>query len=221
MFNRNKLIGLKRPTTIIMLFFSLACGFSQMSWSYDNSPSRQIIILGDSISAAYGMSREQGWVSLLSDYLGEHHQQKNYQVINASISGETTGGALSRLPKLLAQYQPAIVIIELGGNDGLRGYPTTNFRDNLDQLVSLVKANNASALLTGMQIPPNYGSRYTTMFYESYGIIAHKYQIPLVSFLLDEIAIYPELMQKDGIHPKASAQTQILQNVLPQLQELL
>lgn len=219
MFISNQLIKMKRAMFAAALF-SLLC-FTQAVWGYDKTNNTSIIVLGDSISAAYGISRDQGWVSLLSQYLDEHHHKSNYQVINASISGETTDGALSRLPTLLAQYQPAIVIIELGGNDGLRGYPIVNFRNNLDQLVNLVKVNNAQVLLTGMQIPPNYGSRYTQMFYESYSIIAHKYQIPLVSFLLDEIAIYPELMQRDGIHPKASAQSQILQNVLPQLKEIL
>ena len=219
MFISNQLVKLGRAMFAAALFSSLC--FTQVAWGYDKANNTSIIVLGDSISAAYGISREQGWVSLLSQYLKENHHKSNYQVINASISGETTDGALSRLPTLLAQYQPSIVIIELGGNDGLRGYPIVNFRNNLDQLVNLVKVNNAQVLLTGMQIPPNYGTRYTKMFYESYGIIAHKYQIPLVSFLLDEIAIYPELMQRDGIHPKASAQLQILQNVLPQLKEIL
>ncbi|MEH6557083.1 MAG: arylesterase [Oceanicoccus sp.] len=219
MFISNQLINLKRTVFATILFSIL--GFTHIAWSNDKTSTAPIIILGDSISAAYGISLEQGWVSLLSQYLEKHYHQKNYHVINASISGETTDGALSRLPKLLAQYQPTIVIIELGGNDGLRGYPIPNFRNNLGQMVSLVKDTNAKVLLTGMQIPPNYGSRYTQMFYESYGIIAHKYQIPLVSFLLDEIAIYPELMQRDGIHPKASAQSKILQNVLPELKEIL
>ncbi len=219
MFVSNQLINLKR-TIFVAILFSIF-GFTQTAWSDEDTNITPIIVLGDSISAAYGISREQGWVVLLSQHLDKHYHQKNYHVINASISGETTDGALSRLPKLLAQYQPSIVIIELGGNDGLRGFPITNFRNNLDQLVSLTKDNNAKVLLTGMQIPPNYGSRYTQMFYESYGIIAQKHEIPLVSFLLDEIAIYPELMQRDGIHPKASAQSQILQNVLPQLKEIL
>lgn len=182
---------------------------------------QSIMVLGDSISAAYGMPREQGWVNLLDLHLQQQNTDQNYHVINASISGETTDGALSRLPKLLTQYQPDIVIIELGGNDGMRGYPIKNLRSNLDQLVNLSQQAGAKVLIIGTRIPPNYGSRYTHMFYDSYGIIAQKYAIPRVSFLLEEIALYPQLMQKDGIHPTAQAQPQILQNVLPHLKEIL
>ncbi len=180
-----------------------------------------IMVLGDSISAAHGIARDKGWVKLLEKYLTQHSDHKHYQLINASIGGETSGGALSRLPKLLTQYQPSVVIIELGGNDGLRGYPIKTFRSNLDQLVSLSKAANAKVLLAGMHIPPNYGPRYTKMFYASYGLTAQKFQVPLVPFLLENIAIDPKLMQKDGIHPTAQAQPQILQNVLPYLKGLL
>ncbi|MEE8059982.1 MAG: arylesterase [Pseudomonadales bacterium] len=193
------------------------------SSSPPTSPSitHSILVLGDSLSAAHGIAREDGWVVLLEQHLKQHHDNKNLQVINASISGETTAGGLSRLPKLLTQYQPSIVIIELGANDGLRGFPIKTFRDNLDQLVSLPQTANAKVLLTGMHIPPNYGPRYTQMFYASYGIIAQKYQIPLLPFLLEDIAIYPELMQQDGLHPTAQAQPQILQNVLAHLKEIL
>lgn len=195
-----------------------------------------LLVLGDSISAAYGIPRDKGWVQLLQNYLsgpaannqnigennlsnyaGRHH----YQVINASISGETTGGALARLPALLDSYQPAIIIIELGGNDGLRGFPIKTFRDNLHQLISLALAANARVLLTGMHIPPNYGPRYTRMFYASYEMMAAKFKIPLVPFLLEGIAINTALMQKDGIHPVAQAQPLILQNVLPHLNKIL
>ncbi|WP_101759201.1 arylesterase [Oceanicoccus sp. KOV_DT_Chl] len=180
-----------------------------------------IMVLGDSISAAFGIQREQGWVNLLDQQLKHDYPDTKYPVINASISGETTGGALRRLPQLLTQHKPAVVIIELGGNDGLRGYPITNFRQSLQQLVTLSQQANAAVLLTGMQIPPNYGPRYTQQFYASYAETAQLFNIPLVPFLLTDIALTPGLMQGDGIHPTAAAQPQILQNVLPQLKAIL
>jgi acyl-CoA thioesterase-1 len=214
---------LLRALTLLVL---LALPVSVMAASATNSDpvktsATAIMVLGDSISAAFGMAREQGWVALLEQYVNEHYRDKNYQIINASISGETTAGALARLPQLLAQHQPAIVIIELGGNDGLRGFPISNFRDNLDQLVTHALSAKARVLLTGMQIPPNYGPRYTDLFYASYGIIAQKNRIPLVPFLLQNVAVYPNLMQADGIHPVSAAQPRILQTVLTHLQPML
>jgi acyl-CoA thioesterase-1 len=187
--------------------------------SYASTPS--IMILGDSISAAYGIPTDKGWVKLLQDQLSHQHSTLDYQVINASISGETTGGALTRLPKLLKMHQPNIVIIELGGNDGLRGFPIMTLRNNLDQLISLSQTAGAKVLIAGMRIPPNYGPRYTSQFYDSYRLAAQKFQVALVPFLLDEIAQHPELMQRDGIHPTEEAQPKILQNVLPVLQSLI
>lgn len=206
---------------LLLLILVNTVALANPAKSVANTNPGSILILGDSISAAYGISRRQGWVALLDEYLKKHYANNSYQVINASISGETSGGALSRLPQLLEQHNPHIVIIELGGNDGLRGFPINTFRNNLENLVKLVQDNNSIALITGMRIPPNYGPRYTQMFYDSYGIIAQKYQLPRVSFLLEDIAQYPELMQKDGIHPTAEAQRKILQNVLPHLKTLL
>jgi len=180
-----------------------------------------IMVLGDSISAAFGIAREDGWVNLLDQHFINDHPEQAVTVINASISGETTGGGLYRLPKLLTKHQPDIVIIELGGNDGLRGYPIKTFRANLDQLVRLSKQANARVLVAGMQIPPNYGPRYTQQFYDSYGKIAQKYDAELLPFLLEGVALTPGMMQKDGVHPTAPAQPLILQNVLPHLKELL
>ncbi len=190
-------------------------------WANDTDKPVSIMVLGDSISAAFGIAREDGWVHLLDQHFINDHPEADYEVINASISGETTGGGLSRLPKLLANHQPNIVIIELGGNDGLRGYPIKTLRGNLDQLVSLSKQANAKVLVVGMQIPPNYGPRYTQQFYDSFGKIAQKYDAELLPFLLEDIALIPALMQKDGIHPTAVAQPLILRNVLPHLKELL
>jgi acyl-CoA thioesterase-1 len=183
--------------------------------------SAAILVLGDSISAAYGIPVDRGWVKLLEKQLAQQSSSADYPIINASISGETTAGALNRLPQLLQQHQPAIVIIELGGNDGLRGFPISRLRYNLDQLISLSQAAGAKVLLTGMRIPPNYGPRYTEMFFNSFSLAAEKHQVPLVPFLLADIAQFPELMQADGIHPTATAQAKILDNVLPAIQDLL
>jgi len=184
-----------------------------------------VMVLGDSISAAYGIKRDSGWVSLLQQHLLQPgnavSRQRPVAIVNASISGETTGGALARLPKLLAQHRPNIVIIELGGNDALRGYPIKTLRYNLQQLVALCHRAQATIVVAGMRIPPNYGKHYTQMFYNSFVDVANRNQTALVPFLLDKIAIYPELMQGDGIHPTAAAQQQILDNVLPHLNPLL
>jgi len=196
---------------------------SSLPGSMPNSPAPtqpSIMVVGDSISAAYGIASEDSWVTLLQQHLNQS-DHNNYRVINASISGETTGGALSRLPDLLAEYQPNIVIIELGGNDGLRGFPIAQFRQNLEQLVTLSQAANAKVVLAGMMIPPNYGPRYTQMFYGSYELVAEKFSLPLIPFLLKGIATDAELMQRDGIHPVTKAQPLILRNVLPQLEPLL
>ena len=186
-----------------------------------SAPTTSILVLGDSISAAFGIPRQKGWVALLDQHLKQQQPQRKFVLINASISGETTVGGLSRLPKLLAQYQPDIVIIELGANDGLRGFPIKNIRTNLEQLVKLSQGANAKVLLTGMHIPPNYGARYTRLLHDSYSLIATRYQTALLPFLLEGIAIYPELMQEDGLHPTAEAQPRILQNVLPHLKGIL
>lgn len=185
-----------------------------------------ILVLGDSLSAAYGIAVDAGWVQLLASHLqtapvNSSDAETRYRVVNASISGETTGGALARLPALLAKFTPHIVIIELGGNDGLQGHPIPRLRDNLAALVQQSQRAGARVLLTGMRIPPNYGKRYTDQFYESYALTAQRFNVPMVPFLLEGVATRQELMQDDGIHPKASAQSIILDNVLPQLEPLL
>lgn len=180
-----------------------------------------IMVLGDSLSAAYGIAVEQGWVYLLEQQLSKQFKHAEFTVINASISGETTGGALLRLPSLLEKHQPDIVIIELGGNDGLRGFPIRTLRDNLDQLITLSKAAKAKVVLAGMRIPPNYGTRYAELFAASFELAARKHQALLIPFLLTDVAVHAELMQHDGIHPTAEAQPRILDNVLPVLTPLL
>jgi acyl-CoA thioesterase I len=178
-----------------------------------------ILVLGDSISAGYGIQREQTWVSLLelriSDAIGD------WNVVNASISGETTSGGLARLPRELAAHEPDVVIIELGGNDGLRGYPIQSIRENLSRMVELGRQAGGEVLLLGMQIPPNYGPRYARAFADVFIEVARTHDVPVVPFLLENVALLPELMQEDGIHPRAGAQEIMLDTVWPVLVPLL
>lgn len=169
----------------------------------------KILILGDSLSAAYGISQEEGWVSLLQDMW----QEKSITIVNGAISGETSDGALARLPRLLKQHQPTHVYIELGGNDGLQGHPINKLIDNLGDIIELSTSAGAQVFLQSMQIPTNYGSRYTEMFSAAYETLAAKYNIPLIPFFLQQIALNPELMQRDGIHPNAKAQILIAEDM--------
>jgi len=183
------------------------------------SAASKLLVLGDSISAAYGMSLEEGWVAMLERRLAD--RQPPVAVINASISGETTGGALRRLPALLAEHQPSVVLIEVGGNDGLRGFPIPSLRQNLTQLSSLASNAGARVIIVPMEIPPNYGTRYTAGFRDSFAEVASATSGILAPFILDGIATVPELMQDDGIHPRVEAQEAMLLNVLPSIEEAL
>jgi acyl-CoA thioesterase I len=179
-----------------------------------------ILVLGDSISAGYGLAHvEQGWVELLKTRL--KGQGYVYQVVNASVSGETTAGGLARLPRALELHHPQIAVIELGGNDGLRALPIPQMRANLEQMADLAAAAGAKVLLLGMRMPPNYGLEYTEQFSGSFSAIAREKKIPLVPFLLNDIALSPNLMQDDDIHPNALGQPKLLENVWPALQPLL
>jgi acyl-CoA thioesterase-1 len=179
-----------------------------------------ILVFGDSISAGYGLARvEQGWVALLQTRLKE--QEYGYQVVNASVSGETTAGGLARLPRALMLHRPDIVILELGGNDGLRALPIAQMRDNLSRIVDLAAAAGAKVLLLGMRMPPNYGPDFTEQFRRSYDDLARDRKLPLVPFLLNGVALLPNLMQADGIHPNELGQPKLLDNVWPSLKPLL
>jgi acyl-CoA thioesterase-1 len=178
-----------------------------------------LLVMGDSLSAAYGVPSDTAWVELLRDRLGE--ENLDWTVVNASISGETTDGGLRRLPRLLNEHEPDVVIIELGGNDGLRGFPPNVIESNLASMIELAEDSGATALLVGMQIPPNYGQRYTEMFAGIYPSLSDQYQIPLVPFFLDGIYNQESLMQDDGIHPTEKAQPRLLNNVWPTLEPLL
>jgi acyl-CoA thioesterase-1 len=178
-----------------------------------------IVVLGDSLSAGYGIKVEQGWVNLLAQRLAT--EGYGYRVVNASVSGETTQGGLARLPRALEAHKPAIVVVELGGNDGLRGLPLATSRENLAKIIELARAARARVLLVGMMIPPNYGPRYGEEFRQMYATLAGEYSLAFVPFMLDQVALNPELMQADGIHANAAGQPKILANLWPELKPLL
>ena len=178
-----------------------------------------ILVYGDSLSAGYGISVDEGWVSLLADRV--HHEGYGFQVVNASVSGETTSGGLERLPHVLAAHDPAIVVIELGANDGLRGLPVATTRSNLDAMLSLAMRGKRRVLLLGMRMPPNYGERYTRGFEELYAALAKDHHTSFVPFLMAGVAGKPELIQADGLHPNARGQPILLDNVWPALVPLL
>jgi acyl-CoA thioesterase-1 len=175
-----------------------------------DKPSK-ILVLGDSISAAYGIQREAGWVALLEDRLSP----QGVSVVNASVSGETTGGGLARLPDALDLHDPSVVIIELGGNDGLRGYPIERIRENLQAMVNAADPQQRRIILVGMQIPPNYGRRYTEAFTGLFQDIATQHGLQLVPFFMEAVAVQPSMMQRDGIHPTAEAQPLLLETIWP------
>lgn len=181
---------------------------------------KTILILGDSISAGYGINVEQGWVAKLQQRLNQKYPRQ-HQVINASVSGETTSGALARLPRLLTTYKPQVVVIELGGNDALRGQPPASIQNNLTRLVSLTKHAQARPLLLGMKIPPNYGSAYSKAFEQTYTTVAKTQHVALLPFLLEGIAGHQQLMQNDLIHPTAAAQSRLLDNAWPHIEKTL
>ncbi|MEB0138722.1 arylesterase [Undibacterium sp. CCC2.1] len=190
-----------------------------LSMNFAYSAAKTVLVLGDSLSAEYGLARGQGWVSLLEKKIIEENLAVT--VVNASISGETTSGGRSRLPALLKRLNPDIVIIELGGNDALRGLALNASEDNFRTMITSIKQSQAAVLLVGMQIPPNYGKDYTERFFSIYGKLAQEQKISLVPFLLEGIAERSELFQADRIHPLATAHPVMLANVWKPLLPLL
>lgn len=180
---------------------------------------QKILVFGDSLSAAYGLDEKSGWVHLLQKRLTAIHP--DYKVINASISGETTSGGANKIKQTLELHQPDIIIIELGGNDGLQGLSLKSMRQNLTQMLEEAKRNQAKTLLVGMKIPPNYGIKYTKDFNETFKVLSQQFHTAYVPFLLEGIGGNPDLMQQDGIHANATAQEMILENVWPSLEPLL
>jgi acyl-CoA thioesterase I len=183
------------------------------------SAEKTIVVVGDSLSSGHGLAVEQSWVYLLEQRLED--EGYGYELVNASISGDTTAGGLARLPQLLDRHSPAIVVIELGGNDGLRGQPVASLKANLAAMLELSKQSGAEAILTGIQIPPNYGPAYTESFASVYPALAEEYDVPLVSFLMDGVALQAELMQPDRIHPNEKGQAVMFENVWRVLEDLL
>ena len=181
---------------------------------------RPVLVVGDSLSAAHNIPRDAGWVALLEDRLDEVMATAP-DVINASISGETSAGGLTRLPALLEQHAPGVVVIELGGNDALRGLPPAQLRANLDRMIRLSREAGAKVLLLGIEIPPNYGPAYAQRLREVYAGLAAEHEAALLPFLLEGVALQPGLMQADGIHPTAEAQPRVLDNVWPLLAPLV
>ena len=202
-----------------LLLPQAAAAFAEATPSAGSSPQPKILIFGDSLSAAYGIGEDEGWVTLLADRLAQENSE--LEVVNGSVSGETTTGGRARLPSLLQRYKPAFVLIELGGNDGLRGLPLSLMRENLTDMIQLSQKSGATVMIAGMQIPPNYGPRYTEPFFAQYAELAEEFDLYLIPFLIDGIPQQPELMQADGIHPKAEAQSMILDNFWPVLIEAM
>lgn len=197
---------------LLTIVTNLACAQNATS-----TPTK-ILVMGDSLSAGYGIDIQQGWVSLLEQELAKNH---SITMINASVSGETSSGGNNRLPALLSEHKPDIVILELGGNDGLRGQPLKLLEKNLQTMIDASRNANAKILLAGMQIPPNYGARYSNQFKELYGKLAQQNNISLIPFLLEGVGGNETLIQRDGIHPTADAQPFIVKNVLPELEKML
>jgi acyl-CoA thioesterase-1 len=178
-----------------------------------------IVVVGDSLSSGYGIAAEQSWVAMLEDRL--QAEGYGYRIVNASIAGDTSAGGLARLPRLLAAHDPELVVIELGGNDGLRGQPVATLRDNLAKMIELAKQSGADVVLAGIQIPPNYGTTYTQALAAVYPELAERFDAPLIEFILEDVALRRDLMQPDGIHPNAAGQKVVFDNVWRVLGPLL
>ncbi|WP_173890048.1 MULTISPECIES: arylesterase [Pseudomonas] len=178
-----------------------------------------LLVVGDSISAGFGLDSRQGWVSLLQTRLEK--EGFDGKVVNASISGDTSAGGLARLPALLAAHKPSVVVLELGGNDGLRGQPPAQLQQNLASMIERSRQAGAKVVLLGMRLPPNYGSRYTGAFAKVYEQLAKEKKVPLVPFFLEGVGGVPALMQADGIHPAQGAQQRLLENAWPAIKPLL
>lgn len=196
------------------------CFLGFVAWaSPANAENPNILIVGDSLSAAYGIPQQQGWAALLQKRL--QLENYRYDVVNASMSGETTSGGASRITAALKQTKPAIVILELGANDGLRGLPIKEMTANLSNIIRQSRKSGAKVLLVGMKIPPNYGPKYSEAFSQSYQQLSRKHKIPQVPFMLENVATQPDLIQQDGLHPNTLGQPMILENIWPQLKLLL
>ena len=195
--------------------------FLFLTFSYSiTADTKKLLIFGDSISAGYGIKESENWVALLADNLNKN-SNINFILINSSVSGDTTSGGVSRIKKALEVHSPDYVLIELGGNDALRGYPITNIQENLERIVSKVLEEKSKPILMQIKIPPNYGRRYVSAFENLYPTISKTYQIPLMDFLLENVALDQNLMQADGIHPNSKAQPIIAKQIFIEIKNIL
>lgn len=206
---------LNQNTRLLPYFFLLSLCLLPLGVS-----AKKIMILGDSLSAGYGIQPQQGWIHLLQKRL-EQQYPKQHKVVNASVSGETTSGALARLPKLLQTHRPDLVVIELGGNDGLRGQPPQMIQKNLASLIQQSQKAKAKVIVFGMKMPPNYGQAYSKAFENNYKVVSQQYKVKLLPFFMQGVAGNKTLMQKDLIHPNAKAQTILLNNAYPYIKGAL
>lgn len=214
MFSIDVVRSIRCRIALLMLLSLLALN----TWSAPTAD-KTLMVYGDSLSAAYGLDINDGWVALLEQKL--HKTHPNWQVINLSISGETTAGGLSRLPKALEQYRPDLILLELGANDGLRGTSLTSFKSNLESMLQMAQKQNIDVIMFEMQIPPNYGPVYTRRFTQTFHDLGKAHEVPVIPFFLDGVAGDENLNQKDGIHPKAEAQPRLLSNVWSHLESRL
>ena len=204
-FVKNRKIQKRISSYLVLLALCLS-----PTWVF----AKTVMVLGDSISAGYGIEPQQAWVNLLQKRLDQQYP-KQHKVVNASVSGETTSGALARLPKLLQTHKPNVVVIELGGNDGLRGQPPLMIQKNLAQLIQQSQKANATVVVLGMKMPPNYGTAYSKAFENNYKVVSQQYKVKLLPFFLEGVAGNKSLMQKDLVHPNAKAQSILLNLAYP------
>ena len=204
-FVKNRKIKKRISSYLVLLALCLS-----PTWVF----AKTVMVLGDSISAGYGIEPQQAWVNLLQKRLNQQYP-KQHKVVNASVSGETTSGALARLPKLLQTHKPNVVVIELGGNDGLRGQPPQMIQKNLAQLIQQSQKANATVVVLGMKMPPNYGTAYSKAFENNYKVVSQQYKVKLLPFFLEGVAGNKSLMQKDLVHPNAKAQSILLNLAYP------
>lgn len=206
---------------LFILIMTVILSWSSTVLASESAQTRTLLVWGDSLSAAYGISTDQGWVHLLQSKLDNTEGAKDIKVVNGSISGETTSGGLTRLPEALAEHKPNFVIIELGANDGLRGLSIKAMRSNLEQMIQLAQKNNAKVALLGMYMPANFGRMYSEQFKKTYQELAKQYQLPFNPFFLEGVALKDDLLLQDGLHPNEKAQPQLLDNISPVVAELI
>ncbi|MDH0969911.1 arylesterase [Acinetobacter johnsonii] len=210
-FVKNRKIKKRISSYLVLLALCLS-----PTWVF----AKTVMVLGDSISAGYGIEPQQAWVNLLQKRLDQQYP-KQHKVVNASVSGETTSGALARLPKLLQTHKPNVVVIELGGNDGLRGQPPQMIQKNLAQLIQQSQKANATVVVLGMKIPPNYGTAYSKAFENNYKMVSQQFKVKLLPFFLEGVAGNKSLMQKDLVHPNGKAQPILLNLAYPYIKGAL